>query len=304
VSGAGTAAVNGCYKPVAKGLCGGGKGFALDALHELYEWQGVWRLGKCGGPHAYKYYFAARKSALPPESAGATRRDPGGCGDGGGWTVDTHDASGPCPAVNRTNMLPAPTPPPPAPAPQPPAPAPPAPPMRLVFSDDFNGAEVNATRWNVINASHAYCPANVFTENGSLVLRVSKNNLTHNGSTEHYACGGAVNTARRFYQNQGRWEASVKLPRVADGRSYTLHSSIWLTARGDDATSGPVTPPNISDCAQEIDVVEQYGEEYSLSPSIVDHRSSQPFSSDWIPAARSDSGSPACLLPPCPPLQL
>jgi hypothetical protein len=260
VSGAGTAAVNGCYKTVAKGLCGGSKGFALDALHELYEWQGVWRLGKCGGPHAYKYYFAARKSALPPESAGATIRDPGGCGDDGGWTVDTHDASGPCPAVNRSNMPPAPTPPPPAPAPQPPAPAPPAPPMRLVFSDDFNGAEVNATRWNVINASHAYCPANVFTENGSLVLRVSKNTLTHNGSTEHFACGGAVNTARRFYQNQGRWEASVKLPRVADGRSYTLHSSIWLTARGDDATSGPVTPPGISDCAQEIDVVEQYGE--------------------------------------------
>jgi hypothetical protein len=134
--------------------------------------------------------------------------------------------------------------------------------MRLVFADDFSGPEVNTTRWNVLNDSRSsYCPPNVFTEKGALVLRVTKNNQTRSGSTEHFACGGGVNTAKRFYQRQGRWEVSVKLPHVADGRSYTLHSSIWLTARDSaSAPSGPVTPPNISDCAQEIDVGERNGQ--------------------------------------------
>ena len=143
--------------------------------------------------------------------------------------------------------------------------------MQLVFSDDFNSAEVNTSRWNVLNASRAYCPANVFTANGSLVLRVAKHNQTNNGSTESFACGGGVNTARRFYQKQGRWEVSVRLPLVAEGRSYTLHSSIWLTARGDDNPSGPVTPPNISGCAQEIDVVEQYAGGHSPQSTALAH---------------------------------
>jgi len=68
VSGAGTAAVNGCYKLVPQHVCEGSKGFVLDAKHELYEWKGTWRLGKCGAPHAAVFYAATHKSALPPET--------------------------------------------------------------------------------------------------------------------------------------------------------------------------------------------------------------------------------------------
>jgi len=43
VAGAGTAAVNGCYKPALKPVCSSrSKGFVLDARHELYEWKGTW----------------------------------------------------------------------------------------------------------------------------------------------------------------------------------------------------------------------------------------------------------------------
>ena len=154
--------------------------------------------------------------------------------------------------------------------------------MRLVFSDEFNGTAVNTTRWNVLNLEGCgnessphkppYCATNVHIENGALVLRVVKHNQTINGSTKHYACGGAVNTAKRFYQRQGRWEASVRLPIVADGAGYTLHSSIWLTARASEsAPTGPVTPPNISDCAQEIDVVEQYVGGHSPESTALAH---------------------------------
>jgi len=279
VTGAGTAAVNGCYKPALKPVCEGiPVGFVLDARHELYEWKGTWRLGKCGAPHAAVFYAATARSALPPETAGATLRDPSGCG--GSWKAD--DGAGHCPAVNRSGLPPAPTPAPPAPKPQPPPPSPSPPPMRLVFSDEFNGAEVNATRWNVLDseacsnrssAAHpAYCASNVFTEHGSLVLRVVKRTHTANGSTVHFACGGAVNTAKRFYQRQGRWEASVRLPLVAEGAGYDLHSAIWLTARASDsAPSGPITPPNISDCPQEIDIVEQYVGGHSPQSTALAH---------------------------------
>jgi hypothetical protein len=32
--------------------------------------------------------------------------------------------------------------------------------MRLVFSDEFDGTQINTSRWNVLNKSKAYCPAN------------------------------------------------------------------------------------------------------------------------------------------------
>ena len=54
VQGAGDAAVNGCYKQVGE-LCGQGRpGFVLDKTHQLYSWDGVWKLGLCGkGPVNY-----------------------------------------------------------------------------------------------------------------------------------------------------------------------------------------------------------------------------------------------------------
>jgi len=76
VSGAGTAAANGCYKP-ARDLCGGmvPSGFELNAKYQLYSFGGLWRIGWCGHDKSLDY-MAIKGSALPPESEG-------GCGEVG-----------------------------------------------------------------------------------------------------------------------------------------------------------------------------------------------------------------------------
>lgn len=246
VSGAGNSDVDGCYTPRKPSTCScSHEGcFALDDTHQLYAWAGTWHLGDCNH-HGATWYFETHKAGQPPESAI-------GCG---AWT-NTHLnhtlAAAPCPAVRRSNL-----PPPPSPAPQPiaPPPAPPSPPMRLVFADDFNGSEVNTSLWNVLTAVNSL-PSNVFVRDGTLVLQANMYNTTTNGTTLHFARGGAVNTAKRFFQKQGRWVARVKLPRIADSGGYILHSSIWLAAQQTNGSSGSL--PNISHCSQEIDIVEQY----------------------------------------------
>ena len=126
VGGAGSEDVDGCYRPA------GGQ-FVLDDTHALYAWDGVWRLGDSGSK---VYYEAGRPSKFPPESSG-------GCGD---WFVQ--DGSDPCPAVKRSNLPPVPPTPPPTipPSPRPP----PTPAMKLVWEDDFDGPDLNTSRWRVL----------------------------------------------------------------------------------------------------------------------------------------------------------
>ena len=234
VAGAGSPAYDGCYKPQ-------GKSFVLDATHQLYEWQGVWRLGDTGKAVAY---LAADASSAPPESSG-------GCN--GPWLA--RSGGDPCPSVKRVGLPPVPPAPPPPPPPPPPH-LPPPPPMSLVWEDHFDGDSLNASRWRVLEQVHrggVYTKENVQVADGVLTLLTVAQNVTIDQGgqpTKFYVSSGAVNTSGLLEQRHGRWEVRVKLPAVALSRGYTLHSSIWLFA---DSRN-----PARTGCPQEIDVVEQY----------------------------------------------
>jgi hypothetical protein len=106
VSGAGTAAANGCYKAAAN-LCGGmiHSGFVLNAKYQLYSFGDRWRIGWCGHDKSLSY-MATTTSALPPESAG-------GCGaawNTSGPTCTSCMGVPPCPAVRRSGLGPPPLP--------------------------------------------------------------------------------------------------------------------------------------------------------------------------------------------------
>jgi hypothetical protein len=251
VTGAGTKSVNGCYKQVHASWCERDSGkymFQLDVDHQLYAAEGhVWRIGRCGHSVAY---LATNASALPPQSAEA-------------WST-TSGTVGPCPAVHRSGLGPPPPPPPPTP---PPIVYPPPPPMRLVFSDDFDGDALNESKWvamleddtvhcerlGIATSYPGYVTDNVIVANGSLTLRVSKQNRTTNGTVHHFVSGAGVKmNASNFRQRYGRWEMRVKLPHKAI--SYTLHNSIWLIG-GEPEPLG--TWPNATGCSNEIDIVEQ-----------------------------------------------
>eukprot|EP01048_Picozoa_sp_COSAG05_P013439 COSAG05_NODE_1431_length_4907_cov_4.952579_7_plen_187_part_00 len=129
------------------------------------------------------------------------------------WNVSS--GAYPCPLVRRVGN---------SPGPKPPSPAPPSPPMRLVVDEQFDDDELNTSLWNVLNQPHCggfYSKDNAILVNGSLVLRTVAQNISVRG-TKYFITSGAVNTAGRLYQRRGRWEARVKLPRVAESPGYTL----------------------------------------------------------------------------------
>ena len=118
VSGAGSTSVNGCY--VQRGEFDQRPLFVLDSGHKLYYYSSPphansWRLGLAG--HNATYVSATASPAfpmwVPPDSTG-------GCGT---WTP-VGPGVAPCPAVERSNLPPAPPPPPPPPPFKPPTPVP------------------------------------------------------------------------------------------------------------------------------------------------------------------------------------
>ena len=137
--------------------------------------------------------------------------------------------------------------------------------MKLSFSDEFDGGELNESKWirmlendtvhcaklGILDPCPGYVSENALVANGSLTLRVSKQNRTTNGTMQHYVSGAGVKmNASNFRQRYGRWEMRVKLPHKA-GLSYTLHNSIWLIG------GEPGSVPNATGCSNEIDLVEQ-----------------------------------------------
>ena len=234
VSGAGSSAVDGCYRQRGDGTP---PLFVLDDNHTLYIWDGAWRLGVSG---TAVFYVATAPTAWPPETSG-------GCGTTWVQSGSPSEGDDPCPAIRRTGLPPAPpVPPPPVP------PAPPAPPMRLVWQDDFTGPFLNGSLWNVLEQPHrggVYTRDNVLVRDGALVLRTVAHNASVDG-VPYFVTSGAVNTSGRAEQRHGRWEARVKLPLVGGSEGYTLHSSLWLFSDVANAAR--------SGCPQEIDVFEQY----------------------------------------------
>ena len=110
--------------------------------------------------------------------------------------------------------------------------------MRLVFSDDFSSPELNTSLWNADAECNVYA-SNAFIANGTLVLRTDKYNRTVNGTVEHFCRGAAVNTAKKFFQAMGRWEARVKLPNIHHSGGV---SGALITVATAPAHSMP--PPN------------------------------------------------------------
>ena len=75
---------------------------------------------------------------------------------------------------------------------------------RLAFDDEFNGTELDTTKWNPTNwkDSKFYDPANVLVADGRLLLRASAPNRS-----------AMVQTLGKFEFTYGRLETEIKVPR-------------------------------------------------------------------------------------------
>lgn len=101
---------------------------------------------------------------------------------------------------------------------------------KLDFSDEFNGTEVNSSKWIIDNStkSRAARPnigifdwrwktENVSVENGKLVLKVYK-------SDEHSMTNGSVNSRSKYLAKYGYFEARIKIGDATKG----THTAFWL----------------------------------------------------------------------------
>lgn len=75
--------------------------------------------------------------------------------------------------------------------------------MTLAFSDDFDGAAVDAAKWNQVSTSPA---GTIAVKDGKLVLGITK-------CPDGIWRGGSINTRGKFEQAQGYFEASIKAGR-------------------------------------------------------------------------------------------
>lgn len=100
----------------------------------------------------------------------------------------------------------------------------------LEFSDEFNGTEVNTTKWNIDNSTKSrasrpkigisdwrWKPENVSVANGNLNLKVFKtgtNSMTN----------GSVNSYTKYHSQYGYYEARIKIGEADKG----THTAFWL----------------------------------------------------------------------------
>ena len=100
----------------------------------------------------------------------------------------------------------------------------------LVFSDEFNGQEVDLKKWNIDNSSKSraarerlgidewyWKPENVYLKDGNLVLEVHK-------TGDGIMTNGSINSANKFTTQYGYMECRVKIAQ-ADKLS---HTAFWL----------------------------------------------------------------------------
>ena len=99
---------------------------------------------------------------------------------------------------------------------------------KLDFSDEFNDAAVNITKWNIDNSSSSraarpniginswfWRPTNVLQENGNLVLKVYK-------SGTNSMTNGSINSRGLYETMYGYFEARIKIGDASKGISYVL----------------------------------------------------------------------------------
>lgn len=121
----------------------------------------------------------------------------------------------------------------------------------LVFSDEFNGTELDSRVWNIEvngdgggnNELQYYLPNNVRVADGSLVLTAKRQNYSNKSFTS-----GRINSMGKAAFNHGIVQASIKLPKTANG----LWPAFWLM--GNDMNTGTGWP-----YCGEIDILEAGG---------------------------------------------
>ncbi|WP_203336299.1 glycoside hydrolase family 16 protein [Nocardioides limicola] len=140
---------------------------------------------------------------------------------------------------------------------------------RCTFVDDFNGTELDRTKWmpqthfstgtDLLYACYYDSPRNISVSNGNLHLTLRSELLPkpcdHKKRLTALFSSGMVSTYRRFSQQYGKFEARYK---VKDFRQRGLQEAFWLWP-DDRYSDGTVWPE-----AGEIDI----GENYSRYPDI------------------------------------
>jgi hypothetical protein len=144
-----------------------------------------------------------------------------------------------------------------APPPQPP----PGGPWRLAWAEEFNGATLNASRWNVRqNGTHGdleqqlYVSDAVTLRDGHLVLRTARASVTGpDGSRLYNFTSGWVDTQGKLETSFGRWEIRARLP---DPEARGIWPAHWLMPRYE---RGAATDWNCWPVGGEIDIMESTG---------------------------------------------
>jgi beta-glucanase (GH16 family) len=139
--------------------------------------------------------------------------------------------------------------------------------LALVWSDEFNGDELDFTKWAVEENGHGGgnselqyyldLPKNVRVEDGALIIEAHKEAINIAGVQKEYT-SGRIRTKRRAAWTYGRFEVRAQLPK---GRG--LWPAIWMLPENEKyggwAASG------------EIDIVELVGHEPATIHGTIHH---------------------------------
>ena len=137
----------------------------------------------------------------------------------------------------------------------------------LQFSDEFNGTEVNASKWNIDNSTQSraarpnigisdwrWKPENVSVADGNLILKVYKtgsNSMTN----------GSVQTYTKYHSQYGYYEARIKIGDASKG----THTAFWLQGPNQGNVDGTAND------GAEIDIFESaWTGEYTKSVVHID----------------------------------
>jgi len=113
---------------------------------------------------------------------------------------------------------------------------PPAPTYSLVWSDEFDGPDIDTTKWNfelgslgVNNEKEYYKKENASIQDGNLVITAKAENV--NGFPYTSA---RMNTMNKFQQDYGRIEAKIKVP-----MGFGMWPAFWMLGANINTVSWP-----------------------------------------------------------------
>lgn len=143
---------------------------------------------------------------------------------------------------------------------------------QLTWSDEFDGEELDLTKWTIDtgngfyndgewisgwgnNEDQYYHEDNVRVEDGRLILEAKEEQMSDEHGDYDYT-SGKILTRDKFYQTYGRFEASMKLP---DGQGFW--PAFWMMPQ-DDTYGGWAA-------SGEIDIMENAGSETDKSSGAI-----------------------------------